>query len=260
MKVCGKCGALNSDNRFFCVDCHEKLGDAVSERERNDIEQDIDTALENLYNDNDPLYVSRFDKVMGFLSLVGAAASLALLVVGFVTKRDFGFLWVAIACLVLAAVEALVPRFTWSLEQLRLSRIINGAEDAEPSAFYKTSRKICILIGAGVGIAVLLITVLDFRHPPIVAYISDIAATESVAMSSNLKDYIDANPEKWEEIIAAGDYAVNVFIDKLEAADTTGLEKLLMIKAITAIKGDGTVPYSDKDEVLFDLYTGRADE
>lgn len=159
MKVCAKCGALNSDNRFFCVDCHEKLGDAVSEREQDGIEQSIDTALESLYNDNDPLYVSRFDKVMGILSLVGAVASLVLLVVGLVIKRDFGFLWIAIVSFSLATVEALVPRFIWSLEQLRLSRIINGAEDAEPSAFYKTSRKICIVIGAGVGIALLALAV-----------------------------------------------------------------------------------------------------
>lgn len=163
MKVCKKCGALNSDNRFFCVDCHEKLGDAVSEREQDDIEQSIDTALENLYNDNDPLYVSRFDKVMGGLSLVGAVASLALLVVGFVTKRDFVFLWVAVFFFALTAVEALVPKFMWSLEQLRLSFRISNSEDAEPSMFYKTSRKICIVIGAGVGSVLLVLAAMSFR-------------------------------------------------------------------------------------------------
>ncbi len=160
MKVCDKCGALNSDNRFFCVDCHEKLGDAVSEQERDKIEQSIDTTLENLYNDNDPLYVSRFHKVMGFLSLVGALASLVLFVISLVTKRDFSFLWIGILFFALTVVEALVPRFTWSLEQLRLSLIINDS-DAEPSAFYKTSRKICIVIGAGVGIALLALAMMS---------------------------------------------------------------------------------------------------
>ncbi|MBR5540651.1 MAG: hypothetical protein IKU56_04655 [Clostridia bacterium] len=163
MKVCEKCGALNSDNRFFCVDCHEKLGDAVSEREQGDIEQGLDTVLENLYNNNDPLHVSWFDKVMGILSLVGAVASLVLLVVGLVTQRDFTVLWVAVFFFALTAVEALVPKFMWSLEQLRLSFHISNFEDTEPSMFYKTSRKICIVIGAGVGVAALLIAALDLR-------------------------------------------------------------------------------------------------
>lgn len=163
MKVCDKCGALNSDNRFFCVDCHEKLGDAVSERELDNIEQGIDTALENLYNDNDPLYVSRFDKVMGSLSLVGAVVSLVLFVVGLVTERDFSFLWVAVCFFALTAVEALAPKFMWSLEQLRLSLRISNSEDADPSAFYKTSRKICIVIGAAVGLALLVLAAMSFR-------------------------------------------------------------------------------------------------
>ena len=163
MKACDKCGALNSDNRFFCVDCHEKLGDAVSEQEQGNIEQNIDTALENLYNDNDPLYVSRFDKVMGFLSLVGAVASIVLLVVGLVTKRDFTLLWVAVFFFALTAVEALVPKFMWSLEQLLLSFRISNSEDAEPSVFYKTSRKICIVIGAAVGLALLVLAAMSFR-------------------------------------------------------------------------------------------------
>ncbi len=30
MKICTKCGAYNSDERVFCVDCSEKLGDKIS--------------------------------------------------------------------------------------------------------------------------------------------------------------------------------------------------------------------------------------
>ena len=48
MKVCSKCGAINSDGKFFCVDCGEKLDDSLSENEQKRVEQKIDSNLENL--------------------------------------------------------------------------------------------------------------------------------------------------------------------------------------------------------------------
>lgn len=106
MKICDKCGALNSDNRFFCVDCSEKLGDPVSAREQQSIEQEINSGIETIYNRNDPLYVSLFDRVMGIISLIGIAVSLVLLAVGLFLKLDFGFLWLGILFFALSAVEA----------------------------------------------------------------------------------------------------------------------------------------------------------
>ncbi len=157
MKVCDKCGAVNSDNRFFCVDCNEKLGDPVSDRERERLEDGIDRQLERLYNDNDPLYVSRFDKVMGALALVGLIASIILWIVGLVTRREFGFLGIGMLFFGLTAVEAFLPKVTWSLEQIRLSFRIDHAEDAEPSMFYKTARKASIVLGAIIGTTLLII-------------------------------------------------------------------------------------------------------
>ncbi len=260
MKVCGRCGALNSDTRFFCVDCCEKLGDAVSDREQGALEQDIDTKLETLYNQNDPLHVSRFDKVMGWLSVIGTAASLILWVIGLFTKRGFDLLWIAVLLFAVSAVEAFVPKLTWGLEKLRLSFYIANADDAEPSMFYKVCRKAGLLICTGVGIVGLIFAAADFRHPPVVAYIADIANTKSVAMSSHSRDYINANPEKWDAILDAGDYAVSVFTEQLQSADQTGLEEVLMMEAICEIKGYHTLPLGDVDTFLFELYTSGWEE
>ncbi len=195
MKICEKCGAVNSDNRLFCLDCNEKLGDSVSKYEQERIEQSIDTRLENLYNDNDPLYVSLFDKVMGCISLVGILVSAVLIAVGFFTKREFGFLWFVVLLFALTAVEAFVPKLTWSIERLRLSFLISNSEDAEPSSFYKICRKASILITAGIGIVLLVFAIMDFRYPPI----SDESKKQVVIKRGSSYDYIETNPEKWEE-------------------------------------------------------------
>ena len=39
MKVCDKCGAYNSNNRMFCVDCNEKLNDS------EDLQQDVKSKI-----------------------------------------------------------------------------------------------------------------------------------------------------------------------------------------------------------------------
>ncbi len=195
MKICENCGAVNSDNRLFCLDCNEKLGDAVSEYRKERIEQSIDEKIEALYNGNDPLYVSLFDKVMGCISLVGIVACLVLLAVGFFTKREFGFLWFGVLLFALTAVEAFVPKLTWSIEKLRLSFLISNPDDTQPSGFYKICRKASIIITSAIGIVLLILAVIDFRYPPI----SDELNNQVVVTRGNSYDYIEANSSNWQE-------------------------------------------------------------
>ncbi len=54
MKICENCGAYNSDERFFCVDCSEKLGDSLSAAEEQRLDDRIDDSLEAMYNRQDP--------------------------------------------------------------------------------------------------------------------------------------------------------------------------------------------------------------
>lgn len=251
MKICTKCGAHNSDERFFCVDCNEKLGDKLPAAEEMQILGNLDEQIEEIYNNKDPLYVSAFDKVMGIVSLVGVLICFVLMVIGNITERNFNYLWIAVVLLLLSSIEALIPKITWAFEKIRLSFFINDPENAEPSGFYIACRKIAIILSAAVGIVLLTLHLLDFTHAPVRKYISDIAATESVATSSHTKDYISANQNKWEIILNEGNYSVNIFVNELKKADSTGLEEQLMMDAITEITGNENVSYSSKDDFLF---------
>lgn len=151
MKICDKCGAFNSDERFFCVDCNEKLDDALSQSEQGRIEASIDSKIDGLYNETDPLYVSRFDKIFGFIALIGAVATVVLYVVDLFISHKTEGLWMSLILFLFGTVEAFFPKVTWEIEKLRLSFYIGNAEDSEPSGFYKLSRKLSILIFIGVA-------------------------------------------------------------------------------------------------------------
>lgn len=255
MKLCEKCGAVNSDSKTFCVDCSERLGDPVCDAEADRLEQSLDNKLEKLYNDDDPLYVSRFDKIVGSISLVGLAADIVFLIIAAVTRRETALLWLGAVFFVLSAVEAFLPQLNWAIEKMRLSFIIGNPDDAVPGAFYKFSRKAAILIAAVTGIIMISLSAANFRHPPVIKYISDIANNKSAALSSNTTDYINASPEKWEKIIGGGNYTVSVFLGELENAGITGLEENLMMVAIAEITGKDDLSFAGKDAFLFSYYT-----
>ena len=65
MKICTKCGAYNSDDRKFCVDCSEKLGNVLSASEERQMRDNLNKRMDEMYNRNEPLYVSKFDKAIG---------------------------------------------------------------------------------------------------------------------------------------------------------------------------------------------------
>ena len=157
MKICEKCGAHNSDQRMFCVDCNEKLGDRLSELQELQFRQDTDVKIEKMYNKNDPLYVSRFDKTVGAISLMGAAVSLVFIIIKLIIGQSTGYLWLGIVLFLLAIVEAFIPKLSWELEKLRLSFYINGTDDLEPSDFYFIGRKISIIVLTLLGIALLAV-------------------------------------------------------------------------------------------------------
>ena len=259
MKLCDKCGALNSDERAFCVDCGEKLGDILTESEENKIENDIDSSLERLYNDGDPLYVSRLDKIVGYAALVGFAADIILLFIFAINRRETVGLWIGLILFVLSFAEAFFPKINWAIEKMRLSLVIGNPDDAVPSDFYRLCRKFSILITASIGAVLLILSVMGLRKPPVLRYVSEIANTKSVAYSSNCADYINANPDKWEEIIDGGQYTVSVFLGELEKAESTGLEEHIMMTAIAEITEKDDLSFSDKDSFLFSYRTSGWD-
>ncbi len=152
MKICDKCGAYNSDNRQFCIDCGDKLGDPVSDRERQRAEQSIDANMEKLYNDNDPLHITLFDKICGAAALAGAVAGIPVWIFGLLSSKEPVFPLYALVFLLLSAVEAFFPALTWGIEKFRLSFTVDNVEDATPSPLYKWCRKASILLCLGIGL------------------------------------------------------------------------------------------------------------
>ena len=160
MKICSSCGAHCSDDRMFCIDCNEKLGDKLSVSAEEEIHSDLKQKIERMYNKKDPLYVSKFDKVMGVLSLAGAATSLIFIIIRLFAGQNIGLLLLyATLFFLLSSVEALIPRITWELEKFRLSFSINGADDVEPGDFYLIGRKIAIISMAVLGVAALVMSI-----------------------------------------------------------------------------------------------------
>lgn len=157
MKICDKCGAHCSDDKFFCVECNEKLGDKLSKAQEQKVSADISRKIEKMQNKRDALYVSKFDKIIGSLSLFLASLSLVFALVGFFIDRDSVLLLCATAFFLISGVEALFPRIPWEIEKLRLSLSINGADDAEPGDFYLIARKIAIVTGAVFGAAAIVL-------------------------------------------------------------------------------------------------------
>jgi len=167
---------------------------------------------------------------------------------------------------VVAAVDLLVPQLAWSLEKLRLSFTVLSTDGIIPSRYYVVCKKIAVAVCIAVGVFFMTKTALDFRHPPILKYISDIALQDVGADSDDNGNYlipqpweetfarldahINKSPEKWQKIIAEGDYTVNIFLVALKDANTTGVREQLMMKAIDDIDGIQRTDYSNKDYYL----------
>ena len=157
MKICKKCGAQYDDDKTFCIDCNEKLGDKLSKSEEQKMHTNLNHQIEDMCNKRDPLYVSKFDKALGAAALVGAVFSAVLAAINLITRQNNGYIWLAVVFFLLSAVVSLIPRIMWELEKLRLGFYINGADDAEPSDYYLKCRKIGSISAAVFGIAALII-------------------------------------------------------------------------------------------------------
>lgn len=88
MKKCDNCGAVQSDDRIFCVDCGERLGRPMSKADEEAHLSAIDASVEHMADPSDDFAVSRVERIFGVLALVGIAALCVLLcVIGVVEDR-----------------------------------------------------------------------------------------------------------------------------------------------------------------------------
>jgi len=157
MKICDKCGAYNSDDRMFCVDCDEKLDD---NKDKN-LQQEVKSKIDELYNKKDPLNVSLLDKILGSASLVGVAATIIVFISNVITQTSCNGLGWAFLVFTLSSLDAFFPRINWEFEKMRLSFYVNGSSDLEPSDFYFTRRKAAIIVALLLGIVMLVVNILQ---------------------------------------------------------------------------------------------------
>ncbi len=157
MKICNKCGAHNSDNKIFCVDCNETLGEKLSVAEEQEISANISGTIEKMYNRTDPLYVSKSDKFMGVFSAIGAIVSLILIFVSIFTHLHVKLLLCAMFLFLIATVESLFPQVSWALEKIRLSFTAIGTDDLVPGNYYNICRKITVVAATVFGVGMLVL-------------------------------------------------------------------------------------------------------
>jgi len=255
MKICENCGAHNSDERKFCIDCSESLGESLNAKQEKEVSENIQNTIEKIENKNDPLYVDLFDKIIGFISIIGILFLIGLFITGIFTATDSKFLLWGILFFALSALDCFIPSISWGIEKFRFSILYSNTDDVTPGMFYKWGRKIGNLIFTAFGIAVIVTGIIDISYnlqkEPVIDLIDTVANYKAVSMSSNPNDYILASPEEWQEIIGGGEKSVSALIDELKKAENTGLRELLMMRAVNEIT-ELDIPYSSAREFVAD--------
>lgn len=161
MKVCEKCGPINNNERFFCADCGEKLPAPVSKAYEAEINGRISDTGDKLMRESDPLAVTTFDRITGFVSVGGLLLAVVLLLVGARLQRfNPELILYSMLFFIVGIISSFLPRLLWFFEKIRLSFTISGSENAEPSDWYLFWRKAGNLLLCVFGFLLLLIAVI----------------------------------------------------------------------------------------------------
>lgn len=144
MKICLKCGAQQTDNRNFCIDCGEKLGKSIPKKEAENIKLQTEDKIDKLYNKNDTLSVSVPDKIIGLSAIIGAIAASILSIIFKDNSANTPYAVSSVLLFIYCALNALLPKMMWTIEKVRLSFTIKAADNAIPSSFYLIMRKIAV--------------------------------------------------------------------------------------------------------------------
>ena len=145
MKICRKCGAHNSDERNFCVDCAEALPAPASKQEEEKEKSKINKKLNALDNEADGFKVRVFDKIVGIIACVVILAEIILVLCGIYNVKVEGVteaVMYTVTYLVLAAVFSFFPKVTWFLFKLPFIFFIRDWHSLQPTEFYIVLRKI----------------------------------------------------------------------------------------------------------------------
>lgn len=161
MKVCEKCGAINNNERFFCADCGEKLPAPVSKAYEAEINGRISDTGDKLMRESDPLAVTTFDRITGFVSVGGLLLAVVLLLVDARLQRfNPELILYSMLFFIVGIISSFLPRLLWFFEKIRLSFTISAYENAEPSDWYLFWCKAGNLLLCVFGFLLLLIAVI----------------------------------------------------------------------------------------------------
>lgn len=236
MKICNNCGAYNSDERMFCVDCNERLLDEINTELQKELNAKSDAVIEKLLNKKDPLYVSLYDKIVGIACIIFSSL---LLVLGFVLMfkdRGTSIPFYLIIFGVVGALEAFLPQISWELEKLSLSFKVNNIDDLTPSSFYLIGRKIGATVCLIICLVGVVFTAKEAVHPPVIKIADTLSYAVVDYTSPTVEQIIENFPEEWGEIISGGGYTVSKYLGHLKKCNFIGKREQLMIKAIIEIE------------------------
>ena len=161
MKICGKCGAQQSDKRTNCIDCGNALGKPITESELQGVEAEIRDKMDRSYNKSDPLYVSRADKIIGILSILGFIVTIIFMFIYRQNIQNDAELLLTIILFIFCAINSLIPKINWTLEKIRLYFLIHDADNVHPSDLYFIIRKFVIWASFFIAVSLLMISILN---------------------------------------------------------------------------------------------------
>ena len=152
MKVCKECGAVQQDERIFCIDCGEKLDDPISKTEESKIAKEISNSIDVQYDKSDPFAVDLPMKIVAALNIIAAIFSLVMFIISDRPEKSvvlISFIWYAFSF-----TDALFPEIIWTLTKFRDFFRYDNFDDLEPSFIYCKIRRIGVWVGLIFGIAI----------------------------------------------------------------------------------------------------------
>ncbi len=152
MKQCKKCGAIQKNQNRVCIDCGEQLGTPLSKEEEANLNNKISKKIEKLSNSGDFFYVSRVDKIVGIMLIIGALTALLFKIIGGTGLGEHAaFLILVIIFMSLEAIDILFPHFMWELYKLKFIFAISNVDDMQPSDLQIYLRRIIAYLVSFVG-------------------------------------------------------------------------------------------------------------
>ena len=139
MKKCTKCGAVQDDSRFSCIDCGTVLPKPMKEADEKAQEDALDDKLDSMTERTAEFWVPRWAKILGIVCTACFAGAVLFLALS--PNRRYAQpegIFITLFCSVTAAVSWLFPRFMWWMDTIGKRWWFAGGEKLHPSPAYIT--------------------------------------------------------------------------------------------------------------------------